>query len=179
MDSKSDRGNTVPQDSTVHVGDEHQGASGGSGGGRGGEQAGKALIDDILVSDQDSFDLSVYYKREGSQVTVVPATDKLHMPDAKLITITFRLPDWETSRKIMMSSSYIIEGRQTMDNSAFRKALFESTATSWNVIDSEGNPLALDAELLARTRPDIMRCFLDLLERKLVEEDIYPSIIGS
>jgi hypothetical protein len=140
-------------------------------------------VDDIMVSDKDSFDLTVYYKKEGTNIVVVPGTignkPVAIIEGAKSITIKLVIPDWSKSRQIIRESTYHINGVQTLDTASFRQLLFECMATSWNVVDNDGTPVQLDSESLGKTRPDIMRCFLDMLEQKLVEENIYTAILGS
>lgn len=140
------------------------------------------LIDDILVSDKDLFKLSVYYKRDGHSLIVVPAINKVDLEndsDISLIEIEFKVPDWKTCRSIVRNNTYHINGVQDLDSGSFRQSLIENMAVGWNVVDSEGNKVKLDIEYLGKTRPDVVRCFIEMLERKLVEEGIYTAIVGS
>jgi hypothetical protein len=145
--------------------------------------SGSALVDDILVSDKDLFSLTAYYKKEGGKFIVVPGYGNPHVGDdmdgMKAVTIDFHLPDWSASRNVVRNNTIFVNNSQSIDYVSLRQSLFEMMAVSWNIVDVDGNPVVLDTDSLGKTRPDIMRCFLDMLERKLVEEGLYPSIINS
>jgi len=141
-----------------------------------------ALMDDIMISDKDTFDLTVYYKREGGVLFAVPGYTRIDaspdMKDMKELTVKMRQPDWQTAKTAVRNNTMLISGRSVIDHVSLRQSLFEMMAVSWNIVDAEGEPVALDLDSLGKTRPEIMRCFVEMLERKLVEQGIYHSIVN-
>lgn len=141
-----------------------------------------SIADDILVTEKDTFDLKVYYKREGGSLVILPGYEANPSPDSddvKVLVVTMRLPDWRTSKVAVRNNTMFIGGQQVLDQTSFRQALVEMMAVSWNIVDADGSPVTLDMESLGRTRPEIMRYLVEMLERKLVEKGMYTSILNS
>jgi len=138
------------------------------------------VMNDLFVSEEDSFPLTVYYTKEDGFRAY--AEDELNAEDKKSgkyksIEITFLMPDWETGRNIMQGSIIHYEGQAMLSNTEFQNNLFQALVSDWDLCDSDGNKVEFSYSQLVRMRPDIVRCFIAMLQRKLMEEGVLAAIL--
>lgn len=140
------------------------------------------MTNSIFVSREDTFELTVYYAKEGDFAVKRPddLTDEERESGGYLsLTIKFGIPDHATSKALMRRSTTYVGGTAGFDAATFNNLLFETLAKSWDVKDDNGKPLDFDIMKLNDMRPDIVRAFVDLLQEKLEELGLYIAVLQS
>jgi len=135
----------------------------------------------IFVSEeQDTFELSAYYTKEGDFKVYKP--DELSDEDKEnhlKMAISFVMPDYAKSRAIMRQSTVYMGGQSTIDYSVLQNSMFEVLVKGWDLKNEEGEEIPFSFEKLSRMRPDIARCFVEQLVKKLTDEGVYDSLLVS
>jgi hypothetical protein len=135
----------------------------------------------IFVSEEeDTFDLSAYYTKEGEFKVYKP--DELSDEDKEKhlkMTIVFTMPDYAKSRAIMRQCTVYMGGQSSIDFSVLQNSMFEVLVKGWSLKDEKGEEIPFSFEKLSRMRPDIARCFVEQLVKKLTDEGVYDSMLVS
>jgi hypothetical protein len=139
------------------------------------------MSNSIFVSEeQDTFDISAYYTKEGEFKVYKPAElsdeDKATYSQ---VTIKFVIPDYAKCRAIMRQSTVYMGGNSTIDYSVLQNSMFEVLVKDWDLKTEEGEKIPFSFEKLSRMRPDIARCFVEQLVEKLTDEGVYDSMLVS
>ena len=137
----------------------------------------------VFVSTEDKFDITVYYTKDGKFHALGEEELKTSGKDKEKydsLTMTFRFPDYLTSRQVMRDSCNE-DGR--INFSLFNTAAFTYLAKGWDAADEneagEAEEIPFNFEKLNQLRPDIALKFIELLIAYLRENELYESIILS
>jgi hypothetical protein len=134
----------------------------------------------IFVSKNDEFKLSVYYTKDGKfDVKEKEEIEEADLPKYGVITVTFRVPNYNVSKAIMNESTVYDGQRPSLNFSAFNTALMTYLAKGWDVKSEDGEDIPYSFEKLNELRPDIALKFVDTLIKHLKENGIYESLILS
>lgn len=140
-------------------------------------------MQDLFVTEKDSFDISVNYLREGGKITVrrTEALSEAEKASGKFKTISIRfvVPTWTQAQEIMRTSTPYVAGRPQIDFGVFQAALARSLARGWDLKDEEGKEVAFSMEQFGNLRPEIGRAVFESLQEKLNEIGVYDSILAS
>jgi hypothetical protein len=140
-------------------------------------------VQDLFVTDKDSFEVSVNYLREGGKL-VVRRADTLDEAEKasgkfKAISIKFVVPTWTKAQEIMRASTPYVNGRPQIDFGVFQIALMRALACGWDLKDEKGEETVFSLEQLGNIRPEIGRAIFEGLQEKLNEIGVYDSILAS
>jgi len=140
-------------------------------------------MQDLFVTDKDSFEISVYYSREGGKVEIrrTEALDEVEKASGKFksLSVKFTVPTWNQAHDIMRSSTPYINGRPQLDFGVFQAVLTRTLAYGWDLKDEEGKDVAFSLEQFGSMRPEIGRAVFEGLQEKLTEYGVYDSILAS
>jgi len=139
------------------------------------------MANSIFVSRDDTFELTVYYTKEGDFAVKKSdqLTDEEKESEYSSVTIKFSVPDHASAKVMMRRSTSMVGGMSNFDNSMFNNMMFELLAKSWDLKDDNGKAINFEAAKLNEMRPDIVRAFVELLQEKLDEQGLYEAILMS
>ena len=141
------------------------------------------MSNSVFVARDDTFDITIYYSKEGK--FEVLSEDEVESGEKKkedylTLTVTFRVPDYQTSRMVMRESvTYDNAPGGTINYSLFNIAVFTYMAKGWDAKDENGEEIPFDFEKLNQLRPDIALKFIELLVTYLRENGLYDSLVLS
>ena len=138
----------------------------------------------IFVSDKDSFEVTVYYCREGEKFSVRNgkgfSESEKKAKDYKSITITCKTPSWIDAKVIVRECTRFENGRGNINFSELHTQLLRMLIKGWDMKDEDGvTDLPFSLDQLDIMRPEIARGLVDAVLQKLIEDGIYESILMS
>jgi hypothetical protein len=117
----------------------------------------------VFVDANKTFDITVYWQETNGRVETLPGKPAEGVK-AESLTISFRRPDYATTRQIVVESTSLdTNGMPIINIPALRSTMLYALATKWDVKDEEGKNVDCTPQNIGKLEPALASAFVDRL----------------